>query len=186
MREIYVDASSSPVRDVFWGYDGENNSAKLNIKLPDYMIGEKFSYKACFEDAALEITDITPNIDSDTCSLTLLNEVAIRGRLKLQIVASSPSTPVKTTHRIRINGSPDKIQLYSDGYSNTLTRTSDGVSINTHTESGFEIWSVCWALNECTYGVREKYGKDWVDNGVKLEVVNEQVVKTPVISLIIR
>lgn len=51
MREIYINAEYPNTQEVVWGYDGENNSANLKIKLPDFMIGEKFNYTVHFKDA---------------------------------------------------------------------------------------------------------------------------------------
>lgn len=188
MREIYIDASFPAPQNILWGYGGENNSAKLNIKLPSYMVGEKFNYKACFEDSLLKTSEEVPEIDSGICSLALTKDIATKGILKLQIVANSSKTPVTTSYKIRINGSPDKIQFFytGGGTYNTLSRTSKDVSIESRPDKGYEIWTIRVKLADGIHNIQEKYGTQWVDNGVKLAVINEQVFKTPVIKLNIR
>lgn len=192
MREVYIDATSPVIQDVFWGYDGENNSATLKIKLPDYMIGEKFSYKACFENAHLEQSSITPTVSNGICSAVLTSDLAVKGRLKVQIVGHNPSD----SHNIKVPGSPEKIQVvYPSGATLTKNRTDTGLfiaSIDAYgniVETGssdtiYEIWTINRSLQTNTvYDIRIKVNNQWLPDVVKFTAINEQLVKTPVFEL---
>ena len=192
MREVYIDATSPVVQDVLWGYDGENNSATLKIKLPDYMIGENFSYKACFENAHLIQSSVTPTVSNGICSVVLTSDLAVKGKLKVQIVGHNPSG----SHNIKVPGSPEKIQvIYPSGATTTKSRTDTGLfiaSIDAYgnivdtgsSNTAYEIWTINANLQSNTvYSIRVKFNNQWLSDVVKFTAINEQLLKTPIFEL---
>lgn len=90
MQDVYIYSDSSYRTPVtcFYTEDYTNNKINLNIKLPDYMVGELFSYRVCFEKSDNTHTSTTPDsVVNDICQITLGEELASCGFFRLQIMA---------------------------------------------------------------------------------------------------
>lgn len=186
MREIYINAEYPNTQEVVWGYDGENNSANLNIKLPDFMVGEKFNYTVHFKDAFNKESSISATAADGVCVVPLTKSLAVGGRLKVQVVGVSSKTAVATTYRAKMPKLAEKIRLMS-GQSTALTISKGDSRITSITEfDDYDIWKLKIKLSDGVYPVQAKYGANWVVTDSVISVLNEQVVKTSVLTLIIK
>lgn len=186
MREIYINAEHPNTQEVVWGYDGENNSANLNIKLPDLMVGEKFNYTVHFKDAFNKESSVSATATDGVCSVSLTKDLAVGGRLKVQVVGVSPKTAVATTYKAKMPKLAEKIRLMS-GQSTALTISKGDSRITSITEfDGYDIWRLKIKLDDGAYPVQAKYGANWVATDSVISVSNEQVVKTPILTLTIK
>lgn len=185
LREIYINAKYPTTKEVFWGYDGENNSANLKIELPDYMVGEKFNYTAHFKDSRNQQTSATPTVSGNACSVILTSSQAVGGKLQVQVVGVSAKTPVATTYSIRAPKGSKKIRLVSGGSTITVAKT-DARVISVVTVGNYETWSLKLKLNDGSYPIEATDGTAWNPTGDTLSVINEQIVKTPILTVVIK
>lgn len=186
MREIYISAEYPTKKEIVLGYDGENNSANLNIKLPDCMVGEKFIYKVHFKDAFDQQTTVTPSVSNGVCTTKLTSALAVGGRLQVQVVGVSSKTPVATTYKVKVPRAAMEIRFMS-GEAPVLTISKSDVKVTSIVElGGYDIWSIKAKLNDDVYPVEAKCGAEWTSTSEILSVVNEQIIKTPVLKVVIK
>lgn len=185
MREMYINADYPTTQEIVWGYDGENNSSKLNIKLPDLMVGEKFTYTVHFKDALGKQSSVSATAVNDICSVSLTKNIAVGGKLKVQVVAVSPKATATGLHKIKVPKQAEKIRLILGNATLTLGRADSRV-LSIETIGGYETWTLNVKLDDGEYIVEAKFGSTWTTTKDILIVSNQQVVKTPVLTLIIK
>lgn len=185
MREMYINADYPTTQEIVWGYDGENNSSKLNIKLPDLMVGEKFTYTVHFKDAFGKQSSIGATAVNDICSVILTKNIAVGGKLKIQVVAVSPTATANDLHNIKVPKRAEKIRLILGDSTLTLDRADSRV-LSIETVGGYEKWTLNVKLDDGEYIVEAKFGPAWTTTKDILIVSSQQVVKTPVLTLIIK
>lgn len=110
-----------------WGYDGENNSADLKIKLPDFMVGEKFNYTVHFKDAFNKESSVGATATDGVCSVLLTKSLAVGGRLKVQVVGVSPKTATTGVYKVKAPKSAEKIRLVIGSQTITLAKNDSRV-----------------------------------------------------------
>lgn len=187
MREIYINAECPDTQEVVWGYDGENNSANLNIKLPDFMVGEKFNYTVHFKDAFNKESSVNTTATDGVCSVPLTKGLAVGGRLKMQVVGVSSKTATINVYKVKAPKSAEKIRLTMIGGTSTITISkTDSKVISIDEFGGYDVWALKFKINDGAYSIEAKYGVEWFTTDSVLIVSNEQVVKTPVLTLIIK
>jgi hypothetical protein len=185
LREIYINAEHPNTQEVVWGYDGENNSANLNIKLPDFMVGEKFNYTVHFKDAFNKESSISATATDGVCVVPLTKSLAVGGRLKVQVVGVSSKTAMVSVYKVRVPKLAEKIRLVISSQTITLPKNDSRV-LSVDEFENYDIWTLKFKINDGAYAVEAKYGVEWVATDSVLLVANEQVVKTPVLILIIK
>ena len=187
MREIYINAEYPNTQEVVWGYDGENNSANLNIKLPDLMVGEKFNYTVHFKDAFNKESSVSATVTDGVCTVPLTKGLAVGGRLKVQVVGVSPKTATTSIYKVKAPRSAEKIRLTMiGGTSITTISKTDSKVIFINGFENYDVWTLKFKINNGAYAVEAKYGAEWFATDSVLIVSNEQVVKTPVLTLTIK
>ncbi len=185
MREIYINAEYPNTQEVVWGYDGENNSANLKIKLPDFMVGEKFNYTVHFKDAFNKESSVSATATDGVCSVSLTKGLAVGGRLKVQAVGVSSKTATVSVYKVKVSKSAEKIRLVTGSSTITLAKNDSRVLSISEFED-YDIWALKIKLNDGTFVIEAKCGVEWVATGNTLLVSNEQVVKTPILTLTIK
>lgn len=185
MREIYINAEYPNTQEVVWGYDGENNSANLKIKLPDFMIGEKFNYTVHFKDAFNKESSVSATATDGVCSVLLTKSLAVGGRLKVQVVGVSPKTTTTGVYKVKAPKSAEKIRLVVGSQTITFAKNDSRV-LSVDEFENYDIWTLKFKINDGAYAVEAKYGVEWVATDSVLLVANEQVAKTGVLILIIK
>ena len=185
MREMYINADCPATQEVVWGYDGENNSSKLNIKLPDLMVGEKFTYTVHFKDSLNKQSSVGATAVNGVCTVNLTKNIAVGGKLRVQVVAVSPKAAVTSLYKIKVPKQSEKIRLNLGGAMLTLGRTDSRV-LSIEAVGDYEAWTLNIKLDDGEYIVEAKIGSEWVITNNTLFVSNQQVVKTPVLTLIIK
>ncbi len=186
MREIYINAEHPNTQEVVWGYDGENNSANLNIKLPDFMVGEKFNYTVHFKDALNKESSINATATDGVCIVPLTKSLAVGGRLKVQVVGVSSKTAMVSVYKVRVPKLAEKIRLTAGRTSIATIGKTDSKVLSIDEFEGYDIWTLKFKINDGAYGIEAKYGVEWVATDSILLAANEQVVKTSVLTLIIK
>ena len=182
---MYINADCPATQEVVWGYDGENNSSKLNIKLPDLMVGEKFTYTVHFKDSLNKQSSVGATAVNGVCTVNLTKNIAVGGKLRVQVVAVSPKAAVTSLYKIKVPKQSEKIRLNLGGATLTLDRTDSRV-LSIEAVGGYEAWTLNIKLDDGEYIVEAKIGSEWVITNNTLFVSNQQVVKTPVLTLIIK
>ena len=185
MREVYINADYPATQEIVWGYDGENNSSKLNIKLPDLMVGEKFVYTVHFKDALDKQSSVSATAVNGVCSVDLTKNIAVGGKLKVQVVAVSSKATAIGLHKIKVPKQAEKIRLILGNATLTLGRADSRV-LSIETLGEYEAWTLNVKLDDGEYVVEAKFGSAWITTKDILVASNQQVVKTPVLTLIIK
>lgn len=185
MREMYINADCPATQEVVWGYDGENNSSKLNIKLPDLMVGEKFTYTVHFKDSLNKQSSVGATAVNGVCTVNLTKNIAVGGKLKVQVVGVSPKTATTGVYKVKAPKSAEKIRLVVGSQTITFAKNNSRV-LSVDEFKNYDIWTLKFKINDGAYAVEAKYGVEWVTTDSVLLVANQQVVKTPVLTLIIK
>lgn len=94
MRTINIDLTKNYNNPVFVGYEGEHNQTMLNIKIPDDIINELYTYRVMFETSLDEKYTLEPlgNEDDSIISTYLNANVTKKGILYIQVEAFQTET----------------------------------------------------------------------------------------------
>ena len=88
-------------------------------------------------------------------------------------------------YKVKVPKSAEKIRLVISSQTITLPKNDSRV-LSVDEFENYDIWTLKFKINDGAYAVEAKYGVEWVATDSVLLVANEQVVKTPVLILIIK